>query len=80
LSRRGSDWPIAALNQAFDASQDKLAALVPEARHVIAARSGHYIQLNQPKLVIDAIRWAVKGPEHISRRALPQRISVHGVR
>jgi pimeloyl-ACP methyl ester carboxylesterase len=54
------DFPIGALNQAFNASQDKLAALVPGARHVIAARSGHYIQLDQPKLVIDAIRSVVK--------------------
>jgi hypothetical protein len=27
---------------------------------VIAARSGHYIQLDRPKLVIDAIRSVVK--------------------
>ncbi len=54
------DWPIGALNQAFEASQDKLAALVPGGRHVIAARSGHYIQLDQPKLVIDAIRSVVE--------------------
>jgi pimeloyl-ACP methyl ester carboxylesterase len=54
------DFPIAALNQAFNASQDKLTALVPEARHVIAAKSGHYIQLDQPRVVIDAIRSVVK--------------------
>jgi pimeloyl-ACP methyl ester carboxylesterase len=54
------DFPIAALNRVFNASQDKLAALVPGARHVIAARSGHYIQLEQPRLVIDAIRSVVK--------------------
>jgi pimeloyl-ACP methyl ester carboxylesterase len=53
------DFPIDALNRAFNASQDKLAALVPGSRHVIAARSGHYIQLDQPKLVIDAIRSVV---------------------
>jgi pimeloyl-ACP methyl ester carboxylesterase len=53
-------WPIRALNRAFNASQDKLAALVPGARHVVASRSGHYIQLDQPKLVIDAIRSVVK--------------------
>lgn len=53
-------WPVRALNRAFNASQDKLAALVPGARHVIASRSGHYIQLDQPKLVIDAIRSVVK--------------------
>jgi len=54
------DWPIAALNQAFQASQDKLAELVPGARHVIASRSQHYIQLDQPGLVISAIRSVVK--------------------
>jgi pimeloyl-ACP methyl ester carboxylesterase len=40
-----SDFPITATDQAFNESQDKLAALVPGARHVIARRSGHYIQL-----------------------------------
>jgi len=54
------DWPIAALEQAFQASQDKLAELVPGARHVIAANSGHYIQLDQPKLVTGAIRRVVR--------------------
>jgi pimeloyl-ACP methyl ester carboxylesterase len=42
------DWPVEALERAFQDSQDKLADLVPGARHVIAARSGHYIQLDQP--------------------------------
>jgi pimeloyl-ACP methyl ester carboxylesterase len=54
------EFPVKALNRAFNASQDKLAALVPGGRHVIAAKSGHYIQLDQPKLVIDAIRSVVK--------------------
>src|SRR5439155_19498118 len=54
------DWPIAALNQAFQASQGKLAELVPGARHVIASRSQHYIQLDQPGRVISAIRSVVK--------------------
>ena len=54
------DFPVAALNRAFNTSQDKLAALVPGARHVIASRSGHYIQLDQPRLVIDVIRSVVK--------------------
>lgn len=30
--------------------------LLPYARHVIARRSGHYIQTAQPELVIDAVR------------------------
>ena len=40
-------------------SQDKLAKLVPGARHVIAAKSGHYIQLDQPRLVTREIRRVV---------------------
>lgn len=50
------DWPIEALERAFQASQDMLAALVPGARHVVAALSGHYIQLDQPDLVTGEIR------------------------
>jgi pimeloyl-ACP methyl ester carboxylesterase len=53
------DFPIEALDRAFQESQDMLAELVPGARHVIAARSGHYIQLDQPKLVTRGIRWVV---------------------
>jgi pimeloyl-ACP methyl ester carboxylesterase len=53
-------WPIAALERAFQASQDRLAELVPGARHVIATRSGHYIQLEQPKLVTREIRRVVR--------------------
>ena len=53
------DLPAAALEQAFQDSQDALAALVPGARHVIAARSGHYIQLDQPRLVTREIRRVV---------------------
>jgi pimeloyl-ACP methyl ester carboxylesterase len=54
------DWPIEALERAFQDSQDTLAGLVPGARHVIAAKSGHYIQLDQPRLVTDEIRWVVR--------------------
>jgi pimeloyl-ACP methyl ester carboxylesterase len=54
------EFPVKALNRAFNASQDKIAKLVRGARHVIAARSGHYIQLDQPRLVIDAIRSVVR--------------------
>jgi pimeloyl-ACP methyl ester carboxylesterase len=53
------DWPVEALERAFQASQDKLATLVPGARHVIATKSGHYIQLDQPRLVTREIRRVV---------------------
>ena len=46
------------------AGQEQLAALVPDSRHVIAADSGHYIQLEQPALVIEAIRQVVEGVRH----------------
>jgi hypothetical protein len=51
---------VTALESAFQASQDKLAELVPGARHLIAAKSGHYIQLDQPKLVTRAVRSVVR--------------------
>jgi hypothetical protein len=37
-----------------------LAKLVPGAKHVIAAKSGHYIQIDQPRLVTDAIDRVVR--------------------
>ena len=37
-------------------AQNELGGLLPYARHVIARRSGHYIQTAQPELVIDAVR------------------------
>jgi pimeloyl-ACP methyl ester carboxylesterase len=39
--------------------QDRLAALVPGAKHVIAGKSEHYIETTQPDLVIDAVRQVV---------------------
>jgi pimeloyl-ACP methyl ester carboxylesterase len=39
--------------------QRQLAQLVPGARQIIAANSGHYIQLDRPQLVIDATRAVV---------------------
>jgi pimeloyl-ACP methyl ester carboxylesterase len=62
------DWQseaIEAMGRMYQATQNKLAKLVPGARHVIATRSGHYIQIDQPKLVIDGIRRVVrKAREH----------------
>jgi pimeloyl-ACP methyl ester carboxylesterase len=40
--------------------QDELAALVPNTRHVIARRSGHDIQHDQPRLVVGAVRDVVE--------------------
>jgi pimeloyl-ACP methyl ester carboxylesterase len=49
-----------AIEPEAQALQAALAELVPGARHVIATGSGHYIQLEQPELVIDAIRQVVE--------------------
>jgi pimeloyl-ACP methyl ester carboxylesterase len=50
-----ADFP-AALDKAWDAAQDAQAMLVSDSKHLIATKSSHYIQIQQPKLVIDAIR------------------------
>ena len=40
--------------------QDELAALVPGSKHLIAKRSGHDIQHDQPELVVNAVRKVVE--------------------
>jgi pimeloyl-ACP methyl ester carboxylesterase len=55
------DWPVAAFEQMWRGLQNDLAALVPNARLSIATRSGHYIQQEQPELVVEAIRQVVAG-------------------
>lgn len=49
-----------AFERAWRQGQDRLAALLPDARHVFAEKSDHYIQIEQPALVIDAIRDVVE--------------------
>ena len=49
----------AAFETAWRQGQDQLASLLPDARHVIATKSDHYIQIEQPDLVIDAVRQVV---------------------
>lgn len=42
------------------AAQDEVARLSTCGRHLVAARSGHWIQLDQPELVIEAVRLVVE--------------------
>jgi pimeloyl-ACP methyl ester carboxylesterase len=50
-------YPDAAtLERASRTAQNWLGTLLPYARHVIARRSGHYIQNAEPELLIDAVR------------------------
>lgn len=46
--------------QAWQAMQSELAELSTNSKQVIAEQSGHFIQLQQPQLVIDAIRELVQ--------------------
>lgn len=57
--------------RAWAKEQDDLATLVPGAHHVIATRSAHYIQLQQPELVIAAIRQVVDAVRNPGSWATP---------
>ena len=59
------------LERAWTAEQDRLAALLPDARHVIARESEHYIQLQQPELVIAAVQQVVDAVRDPSSWATP---------
>ena len=42
------------------ANQEALVALALESRHFHAAGSGHYPQLSEPTVVVDAVRWVIE--------------------
>lgn len=50
--------------QAWQEMQSELAALSPNGRQIMAEESGHSIQLDQPELVIDAIRQVVEATRY----------------
>ena len=50
-----ADFP-SALEKAWQAAQDAQAILVPGSRHIVATKSSHDIELQESKLVIDAVR------------------------
>jgi pimeloyl-ACP methyl ester carboxylesterase len=50
----------AALEEAWAIGQAELATLTPRGRQIVARRSAHYIQLEQPKLVIGTVRKVVE--------------------
>ena len=51
------------------AAQDRLASLFPNGEHITNTNSGHYIQLEQPQLVIDSIRELVDKVRNTDRPA-----------
>jgi pimeloyl-ACP methyl ester carboxylesterase len=61
-----SDWPIEDEERLHRELQEDLATLVANGRYVLAEESGHYIHLEQPGLVIDALSAvvaAVRAPD-----------------
>lgn len=54
------DYPFDTFDRVRGDHQRALATLVPGARFVVASQSGHYIQITQPELVIEAVRQVVE--------------------
>jgi pimeloyl-ACP methyl ester carboxylesterase len=48
-------WPVAEIERIWLQMQEELAAMVPGARLVVAENSRHFIQVNEPDLVINTI-------------------------
>ncbi len=59
------------LERAWRAAQEGLAALAPDARFAVAAESGHYVQLQQPELVVAAVRQVVEAVRQPSTWTTP---------
>jgi pimeloyl-ACP methyl ester carboxylesterase len=57
----GRETQTNGLEQAWLELQRDLASRSPHSAHTIAAKSGHYIQRDEPALVIDAVRRVVAG-------------------
>jgi pimeloyl-ACP methyl ester carboxylesterase len=62
-----------AFEKAWQQGQDRLARLEPDARHLVAEKSDHYVQISQPQPVVEAIRPvvdAMRDPSSWQTRAL----------
>jgi pimeloyl-ACP methyl ester carboxylesterase len=53
------DFPLDFIESAWQDGQAYLASLMPDAKHVIAAKSAHYVQLDEPELVIEAVETVI---------------------
>jgi len=56
----GGGEVVAQMAQIHDEFQEKLAGLSTQGKLIIAAESGHLIPLDQPDVVIDAVREMVE--------------------
>ena len=60
-----SDEDFQVFNQVAEELQEDLASRSSNSRHIIAEKSGHFIQYEQPELVIDAIRDVVNAVQSV---------------
>ncbi|MDQ2655643.1 MAG: alpha/beta hydrolase [Chloroflexota bacterium] len=60
------------LEKAWLSAQRDLVALTPDAQHLVADQSAHYIQITQPDVVITAIRHVVEAVRDPEMWATPQ--------
>jgi len=70
-------WPTDKMERVMLTLQEDLAALVPNARHVIADESGHDIHQDQPELVIEAVRQVVEAVRDPDTWATPTAIGTY---
>lgn len=52
-------WPVEKMEQIMSSNQARVAGLVPNAKHIVAQKSGHNIHQDEPELVIEAVRRVV---------------------
>jgi pimeloyl-ACP methyl ester carboxylesterase len=64
-------WPVEADAQLWRDLQADLAGLVPNARHIVAERSGHYVHQTEPEVVVEQIRLVVATVRDPSTWATP---------
>jgi pimeloyl-ACP methyl ester carboxylesterase len=64
LERRVPHEDVEHLKAVVSELQAELSALSPNGRQVMVQGSGHYIQVDQPQVVIDAIREVVEAVRH----------------
>jgi pimeloyl-ACP methyl ester carboxylesterase len=65
LAALGSPWDQ--VEKIWMEHQTKLAQLVPGARHIVDDKSGHQPHLENPKLVVEAIREIVEAARRSGR-------------
>jgi pimeloyl-ACP methyl ester carboxylesterase len=52
-------WPVTAVEQAWREGQEALAKSTPQGKVVVAQSSGHFIQVDQPQLIVDSVKEVV---------------------